>query len=403
MREKKIERYDVVIIGGGPAGLSAAFYTGGLRLNTLLIEQSLIGGLAVNTNKIGNYLGFPEGITGKGLMDLFYQQAKKSNVKFKRTDVKKVILSKETKKVETFDHIYEAKVVVIATGGRPKTTRAKNEDSFLGKGISFCTICDAAANTGKTVVVIGSGDAAIEEGLFLTKFAEKVVISIQHERDCSEIAKALVLENPKIECQWNTIVDYFEGDDQLRRIILINLKTGKVMPIDCQTCFEFLGYTPNTEIFNGIIHMTNKGYILTNEYMETNIPGVFAVGDVREKFLRQVVTCASDGAIAGVSAEKYISQNEAFKNKTMKDNKPSITYVYSSVEVNQRKLLEEIKKIELEYKGQYYFYKIDIYKSKSLIHKLGVKNCPAIIINKDGVEKHIYKDISKEIILKALK
>jgi len=218
--EKKVEKYDVVIIGGGAAGLTAAIYCGRARLNTLLIEKSLVGGLATYTNEIENYPGFPEGETGLGLMDLFHKQAKKFGVKFKLTDVKSVKLHGETKIVETFRNIYEAKAVVVATGGKPRLTGAKGEENFLyDKGISFCATCDAAANTDKVVMVIGSGDAAIEEGMFLTKFAKKVIVSVLHDTgkmDCNEIAKNQALSNPKMEFIWNTTVSEFVGEERLQ-------------------------------------------------------------------------------------------------------------------------------------------------------------------------------------------
>ncbi len=407
MREKKVEQYDVVVIGGGAAGMTAAIYAGRARLSTLIIEQALVGGLATNTNEIENYPGFPEGVTGKGLMELFHQQAKKFDVKFKLTDVRKVELEGEIKKVETFRNIYEAKVVIIASGGRPRVTGADKEEDYLGKGIAFCATCDAAANTGKTVVVIGSGDAAIEEGIFLTKFANKVVVSIIHDEgkmDCNEIAKAAALANSKMEFQWNTVVDHFEGDEELKTVVLKNLKTEALIPIDCHTCFEFIGYIPNTDIFKGLIDITNKGYIVTNENMETNVEGVYAVGDVRDRYLRQVATCVGDGATAGVGAEKYIAESEAFVSHVMKEDKPGVAYVFNAIEADQRELLSEIEKMELDYKDQYYFSKIDVYKSKGLANRLGVKEYPAVAIIKDGkVDCIITENISKESLLKALK
>lgn len=209
--DKKVESYDVVVIGGGAAALTAAIYCGRARLNTLVIEKSLVGGLATYTNEIENYPGFPEGTTGLGLMDNFHKQAKKFGVKFKLTDVKSVDLEGEIKKVETFRNIFEAKVVIVASGGKPRLTGAKNEELFLyDKGISFCATCDAASNTDKTVLVVGSGDAAIEEGMFLTKFAKKVIVSVMHDTgkmDCNEIAKNEALQNSKMDFKWNTVVD----------------------------------------------------------------------------------------------------------------------------------------------------------------------------------------------------
>ena len=407
MRGKKVEQYDVVIIGGGSAGLTAGIYAGRMGLKTLIIEQALVGGLAINMNEIANYPGFPEGITGKGLMDLFYQQAKRYKVNFRLTDVKEVNLHGEIKKIKTFRDTYESRVVIIASGGKPKITGAKNEDKYIGKGITFCSVCDAAVNTGKVVVVIGSGDMAIEESLFLTKFADRVILSVKMDCDkidCSNELKNIALNNPKLEIFWNTIVNHFEGDTQLKKVVLKNLKTNELMDIDCNTCFEFIGYIPNTEIYKEIVHMTDKGYIITNENMETNIEGVYAIGDIREKFLRQVVTCTSDGAIASVHAEKYLLKNKAFKNKRMKVEKPSITFVYNSIETDQGELLEMIEKMELELKGQYFFYSIDIYKTKGLVEKLSIKKVPTIIISKNGVERQLTDTITekkiKEIIAK---
>lgn len=407
-REKKVEKYDVVIIGGGAAGLTAGIYCGRARLNTLLIEKALVGGLATYTNEIENYPGFPEGSTGLDLMNLYHKQAKKFRVKFKLTDVKSVELEGETKIVETFRNRYEAKVVIIATGGKPRITKAKNEEKFLyDKGISFCATCDAAANTGKDVLVIGSGDAAIEEGMFLTKFANKVYVSVMHDTgkmDCNEIAKEQALANPKMEFIWNTVVDSFEGEDHLEKVVLKNLKTNELIPVKVDTCFEFIGYLPNTEIFKDQIELTDRGYVITNENMETNIEGVFAAGDVREKFLKQVATAVGDGAIAGFAAEKYIAESEAFKHQIMNGDKPGVVYVYDAVDSKSRELLTMIENFEEKYKEEYRVVKVDVYKSKGIANRLGINEFPAIAIIKDNqIDTIIYEDISEESILNALK
>ncbi|MBR2401479.1 MAG: FAD-dependent oxidoreductase [Lachnospiraceae bacterium] len=401
--EKKIEKYDVVIIGGGAAGLTAAIYCGRARLNTLVIEKTLVGGLATYTNEIENYPGFPEGATGLGLMELFHKQAKKFGVKFKLTDVKGVSLEGETKVVETFRTNYECKVVIVATGGKPRLTGALGEDKYLyDKGISFCATCDAAANTDKTVIVIGSGDAAIEEGMFLTKFAKKVIVSVMHDEgimDCNEIAKADALANPKMEFIWNTTVHEFRGDDEhLRSVALKNSKTGEIIDVPVDTCFMFIGYVPNTEIFRDVLNMTRPGYIITNEKMETNVPGVFSAGDVRDKFLKQVSTAVGDGAIAGYAAEKYIAESETFNTQIMDASKPGLVYIWNAVNQESRDLLPTIEAFEQSH-PDIKVSKVDVYKSNGIAIRLGVSDVPCAVAIKDG---KIAGTLSSNITAEAL-
>lgn len=390
-REKKIEHYDVVIIGGGAAGLTAGIYAGRARLKTLLVEKALVGGLATYTNEVENYPGFPNSPKGEDITNLMKEQAKKMGVDFKLTDVKSVELAGEEKVVETFRNRYLTKTVIIASGGRPRTTGAEGEEKYLfDKGISFCATCDAAANTDKTVVVIGSGDAAIEEGMFLTKFAKKVIVSVIHNEgkmDCNEIAKEAALANPKMEFVWNTTVKRFEGDDHLNTVVLYNHKTDQEIPIACDTCFEFIGYLPNTEIFKDSIRLTGNGYVLTNEKMETNIEGVFAAGDVRDKWLKQVATAVGDGAIAGYAAEKYIAESETFHNVIMQKDKPGLTFIYNAVDASSRDFLIEIEKIENHFAGKIRVNRVDIYKSSGIADRMNVTEFPAVILTVDGKVK----------------
>jgi thioredoxin reductase (NADPH) len=406
-REKRIENYDVVVIGGGAAGLTAAIYSARARLNTLLIEKALVGGLATYTNEIENYPGFPDSPKGEDITNEMKRQAKKLGVKFKLTDVKSVSLEGNEKIVETFRNKFIAKSVVIATGGRPRVTKAKNEEKYLfDKGISFCATCDAAANTGKDVVVIGSGDAAIEEGTFLTKFANKVIVSVMHDEgimDCNEIAKEAALKNPKMEFIWNTITDSFEGDEHLDTVVLKNLKTEELIPVKCDTCFEFIGYIPNTEIFKDQINLTKQGYIITNDKMQTNIEGVFACGDVREKWLKQVATAVGDGAIAGFAAEKYIAEHETFNTVIMQKEKPGLTYIYNAIQESSREFLSNIEKIEEFFGHKITVNRVDIYKSTGIADRLNIKEFPAAVITKDGkVYEQYITNFNEEIIVQAL-
>ncbi|WP_334073293.1 MULTISPECIES: FAD-dependent oxidoreductase [Paenibacillus] len=405
--EKRTEHYDVVIIGGGAAGLTAGIYCGRARLKTLILEKTLVGGLATYTNEIENYPGFPEGTTGTELMSLFHKQAKKFGVDFKMTDVKAVSLTDEVKVVETFRIRYESKVVIIASGGKPRLTGAKNEEKYLyDKGISFCATCDAAANTGKTVMVIGSGDAAIEEGMFLTKFADKVIVSVMHDHgkmDCNEIAKNQALDNPKMEFMWNTMVDSFEGEERLETVVLKNLKTGELQPVKVDTCFLFIGYIPNTEIFAESITLNRNGYVLVNEKMETNLPGVLAAGDVCDKFLKQVATAVGDGAIAGYGAEKYISECEVYENQILNHGNPSVVYLWNATEPKCRELLPLIEKFEQAHGAQLRVTKVDVYKSPGLAGKLGIDIVPAVAYFTDGkMQRILTENINEEHLNRLL-
>ncbi|PKM94550.1 MAG: pyridine nucleotide-disulfide oxidoreductase [Firmicutes bacterium HGW-Firmicutes-1] len=406
-REKAIEYYDVIVIGGGAAGLTASIYAGRARLKTLLIEKALVGGLATYTNEVENYPGFPNSPKGEDITNLMKEQAKKMGVEFKLTDVKSVELAGEDKVVETFRNKFIAKTVILATGGRPRVTKAKNEENFLfDKGISFCATCDAAANTGKTVVVIGSGDAAIEEGMFLTKFADKIIVSVLHDEgkmDCNEIAKEAALKNPKMSFVWNTVVDSFEGDEHLHTVVLKNVKTGDLIPITCDNCFEFIGYIPNTEIFKDQINLTSQGYIIANEKMATNIEGVFACGDVVDKWLKQIATAVGDGAIAGFAAEKYIAESECFHHIILQKEKPGLTYIYNAVDAPSREFLETIKRIEESFEGKLQVNRVDVYKSTGLADRLNVKEFPSIVLTKNGaVVNSLVKDLNEEAITKAV-
>ncbi len=395
MAKKKVF-YDVVVIGGGPAGMTSAIYCGRARLKTLLIEKSLIGGLATYTSEIENYPGFPEGMDGIELMKLFDKQCRKFNVDIKLTDVKDIGIDCDHKVVSTFRIDYYAKAVIIATGGKPRLTGAKNEDKFLyDKGISFCATCDAAYYTGKKVMIIGSGDAAIEEGMFLTRFAEKVYVSVIHDEgimDANKVAQEKALKNNKMEFIWNTVVDSFEGEERLGKVVLRNLKTSEFIPVNVDGCFLFIGYVPNTDIFQDLINMNPKGYIVTNENMETNIEGVYAAGDVRDKFLRQVATAVGDGSIAGVMAEKYVEELNYMQSEIMEADGIVMLYMYNAIESLDREYLARVEKIVRDYEDKVKLCRIDIYKSDKLCCKFGCKKTPCAVFLKQGeVIKIVYE------------
>lgn len=396
--EKKTEYYDVVVIGGGPGGMTAALYAGRARLKTLLIEKSLIGGMVTYTSELENYPGFIEPVDGGELMQKFDKQFRRFGVDVKLTDVKGIRVECDTNIVETFRVNYLAKAVIIATGNKPRLTGAKNEDSFVNdKGISFCATCDAARNTDKTIMVIGSGDAAIEEGTFLTKFAKEVIVSVIHDEgimDANKVAQEKALANPKMKFMWNTMVDSFEGSDMLEKVVLKNLKTGELIPVPVDTCFLFIGYIPNTKIFEGLIDMTSRGYIKTNEDMETNVPGIFAVGDCREKTLRQVATAVGDGAIAGYMAEKYVEEVNYVQNEILDAKGLLAIYVYNAIEAIDREFLSQLEALQRQMHSAFQIRRVDVYKSDRIACRLQYTKSPSIIIMKDGKVLENITDLS---------
>jgi thioredoxin reductase (NADPH) len=396
--EKKIEYYDVVVIGGGPAGMTAALYAGRARLKTLLIEKSLIGGMATYTSEIENYPGFPEPIDGIALMKLFDKQFRRFGVDVKLTDVRSVSIECNAKVVSTFRCDYHAKAVVVSTGNKPRLTGGKNEEKFLNdKGISFCATCDAARNTDKRVMIIGSGDAAIEEGMFLSKFAREVIVSVIHDEgimDANKVAQEKAMANHRMTFMWNTVVDSFEGDEMLKRVVLKNVKTGEMVPVDVDGCFLFIGYVPNTKIFEGFLDMTNRGYIKTNEDMETNQEGVYAVGDCREKTLRQVATAVGDGAIAGFIAEKYVEEIEYVQKEIFEAKGLVMAFVYNAVDGVDREYLSRVEQIQREYRDKVQLRRIDVYKSDRIACRLSYTATPSLIFMKEGVVLENITDLS---------
>lgn len=308
--------YDVIIIGAGPAGLSAGLYAGRARLKTLIIEKEKEGGQIVQTSEVENYPGCIEGESGPTLIERMAKQAEGFGAEKAYDTIEEVDLTSSIKTIKGQKNEYKAKTVIIATGASPRLIGCPGEKDYTGKGVSYCATCDGAFFEDFEIYVVGGGDTAVEEALYLTKFGRKVTII--HRRDELRAAKSIqekAFANKKVDFIWNSVVKEVKGDGILNSIVLENRKTGEETEIKAAEedgtfgLFVFVGYTPKTGIFEGIIDM-EKGYIKTDDNMKTNVEGVFAAGDVRVKSLRQVVTAAADGAIAAVQAEKYIENLE---------------------------------------------------------------------------------------------
>ena len=309
--------YDVIILGAGPAGLSAGLYAGRYKLSTLIIEKSQDGGQISITDEIENYPGqvIDTDESGSSLVARMTAQAAKFGCERASANIVSVELEGEVKKLtDANGNVYEGRTVIIASGAHPRPIGCKNESDYVGKGISFCATCDANFFEDLEVYVVGGGDSAVEEAIYLTKFARKVTII--HRRDALRAAKSIqekAFANDKIEFMWDSVVEEVSGDEILSKMLVKNVKTGEITTIEADEedglfgLFGFLGLIPNTELFaDSKLNMEN-GYIVTDEDMHTNIEGVYAAGDVRKKSLRQVVTAAADGAIASSQVEHYLA------------------------------------------------------------------------------------------------
>ncbi len=277
------------------------------RLKTVLIEKFMPGGQMMITDFVENFPGFPSGIGGSDLSILMEQQARSLGLEIVSTDCISVDFTGEEKVILTADGEYRAPTIIIATGATPRRLGVPGEDRLTGKGVSYCATCDGAFFRDKEIAVVGGGNTAIQDGVFLTRFASKVTII--HRRDTLRATKILqerALKNPKIEMAWSSTVDEILGDNKVKSLAVRNLKDGSTRMLPVDGVFMLIGTDPNTDVFRGRIVLDQDGYILTDENMQTNVPGVYAAGDCRRKSLRQMVTAAADGAIAAVTAEHYI-------------------------------------------------------------------------------------------------
>jgi thioredoxin reductase (NADPH) len=305
-----LEKFDLVIIGAGPAGLTAALYSSRSKLNTLYIEKLATGGQAATTDEIENYPGFPHGITGPELSKQMEEQAQRFNAKRLAAKVSAIQLDGQYRIVQTNKGSFCAKAVIIASGAAPRLLGCPGELKFRAKGVSYCATCDAAFYEGTNILVVGGGDSAVEEACYLTKFADKV--TLVHRRSALRAAKIVqdrAFANPKLDFLWNTVIEEIEGEDIVERVVLKNVETGETSIMAVDGVFIYVGIEPNTEFVANLLDLTEQGYIKTDDFMRTNIAGIYAVGDVRHKLLRQVVTAVGDGATAAYHAEKYIEDH----------------------------------------------------------------------------------------------
>jgi thioredoxin reductase (NADPH) len=300
--------YDVVIIGGGPAGLSAGIYTSRARLGSLLIERGVVGGQIINAEKVENYPGFPEGISGFDLTQSMYRQATGFGLETVTAEVTGVDIIGEQKLVKTSQGNFMARAVIIASGSERQKLGIPGEAEFTGKGVSYCATCDGAFFRDKPVAVVGGGNAAITEALELTKFANKItVIHRRNELRATKILQEKAFAEPRIEFRWDSVVDEIIGEAFVNQIRVRNVQSGQESVLDVSGVFMSVGFKPNTDYLRGVLTLDAAGAIVTNDRMETEVPGILAAGDIRSNSIRQVISAAGDGATAAIYAEKYIT------------------------------------------------------------------------------------------------
>lgn len=306
-RVGELADYDVVIIGGGPAGLAAGLYAGRARLATLILERGVPGGQASTTYKVENYPGFADGVLGPELMQQMEQQARAFGASIEAMDVEGIDLAGREFLIKGGGEVRSARTVIVATGTEPARLGVPGEAEFRGRGVSYCATCDGAFFKDREIAVVGGGDSAIEEAIFLTRYALRVTVI--HRRDqlrATRILQERAFNNPRITFLWSSVVEEIGGEGRVRFLRVKNVKTGEIRELPVDGVFIYVGTRPNTGFLQDTLHLDPNGYIITDEKMRTEIPGLFAAGDVRQKQLRQIVTAVSDGAIAAVEAGRFI-------------------------------------------------------------------------------------------------
>lgn len=384
------ELYDLLIIGAGPGGLSAGIYGSRAKLETAILDKNAEpGGQATTTEELENYPGFFNGSTGPGIMKKFAEHAKTFGTEFLRGTVDEVDFSGPVKKVHTQQgDTYESKVVILSPGANPRKINVKGEAELRGKGVSYCATCDADFFVDLDVVVVGNGDAAIEEAMYLTKFAATVTVIVIHEKgnlDCNKASAEKAMKNPKLKWVWNSTVEEIAGDELVEKVVLKNIDTGELSDLETNGVFVFIGTVLHTDFLKGKVDLDDRGYIITNDMMETNVPGVYGVGDARVKYLRQVVTAASDGAIASSAAEKYLSELETLQNDVLDVSKEKpVPLAFWAPQIQES--IDSIAAVDKVVEGkndQVGLVKLDTYRAKKTATQYKVDQIPTVVLFKD--------------------
>ncbi|MCK8827849.1 thioredoxin-disulfide reductase [Natroniella acetigena] len=380
--------YDVIILGGGPAGLSAAIYSSRSKLDTLVLEEKRkAGGQPTTYEDMENYPGVL-GKTAPELMEDFREHAEKFGAIIERGEAEDIEVDGFLKTVKTKDgQEYKGKSVIISTGAEPRKLGVKGEEEFKGKGVSYCATCDADFFVDLEVVVVGNGNSAIEEAIYLTKFASKVTVIVIHDEgimDAEKILQEKAYQNDKIEFVWNSTLDEVKGEGLVDTAVLKNIKTGEKTALSCDGIFIFIGRVPRTDFLEVTgVDLTDNGYIKTNQKLETNLAGVYAAGDVRDKFLRQVITAASDGAVTAMAAGGYIEEEEYWQENVLEAEEDVLVAFWSPTNEDSLEMINKLEAMDLADRGVK-LVKIDTYKNTLISERYEVEEIPTVLKIKDG-------------------
>lgn len=402
------ETYDIIVVGGGPAGLAAGIYGSRSRLKTVILQKGTPGGQAATTAELENYPGFPRGTTGPELMKAMREHAESFGTEILKEEAIDLDLDGEIKVVQTKSgKEYKGKIVILAPGAAPRTLNIKGEKELRGKGVSYCATCDADFFEELDVVVVGNGDAAIEEAIYLTKFAETVTIIVIHDQgtlDCNKVSAEKAFANPKIKWVWNSVLEEIKGDGVVESVLTKNIKTNEIAELETNGVFFFVGTVPKTDFLKGKALLNEQGYILTNERMETSLPGVYAAGDARDKYLRQVITAAGDGAVAAFAAEKYLAEEESFTEQVLKADKPVLVAFWAPQVEESIAIIAELEKIADKLGDAVKLVKIDTYRNERVAKRYQIEKMPSVLFFSRGkAAAKISGSFNEETILSHLK
>lgn len=385
------ETYDMIIVGGGAGGLSAAVYAGRAERKAILIEKGSYGGRINETREIRNYPG-TIGDTGIGLMEKFKAHA----LAFPTNELKRTTVT-GIKQLDNGNFLvqtkrrgdFETRCVLLDLGTKPRVLGIPGEKEFAGHGVAYCATCDAEFFKGKEIYVLGAGDQAIEESDYLTGFASKVTIIVLHEKghlDCNEVAAEHAYKNPKIDFVWSSTVQEIKGGDHVESLVLKNVDTGEIREVKADGLFFFVGMVPQTEMVRDMVECDRSGYIKVNEKMETNVPGLYAVGDCTQTFLRQVITSAADGAVAAVASERYVKELNQIQDILSPDS-GNVAFLFYNPYSNEE--IQAVGELEKKLAGDWKIYRQDITRQNLLYQNLKVEKTVSAAFYRNGVLEEV--------------